>query len=744
MNEQSIGKYRIEQRLGSGAFATVYRCFDPDLDTVCAIKILAENWSDDERARIWFLNEARVMFGFEHPNVLRVYTSGTLEDGRPYFVMEYANRGSLADLIQQRRKLEEPFSLPESLEISIAVAQGLIAAHRRGLVHRDLKPSNILFREAPDHVSGKGVQRQIKLADFGLSRGLEHGTNSLAGAGTPHYIAPEQARSRADDAPDTRSDVYAAAAILYELIGGEVPFPYRSMSEVINAHLHENPAPLDALAPDAPAELVQLVHHGLQKDPENRVASATLWRDQLQVLRTALLPDGRIAGWSELQPFSPQASGEVDSTTREAPTDDAEDTVVAPIVPIDEIASQASDQEEAKLVNLQDTVISLPPAEYHEHERPDISPPVTTYAMVAVIGGLILVGILGVVLADLVGEGTNGSGDGRDDTVETAGPDDDDDDLTGIALSPTPDPTPTTVVGPEPAPTPAGASGDATPAPTPDLTPTPESVEIESETLAELERLMEDLPDDSHSLILLPDGTEIGVSADSEIAAGSTISLWVAAAAYDRAAAGEIDLEDEHTISAGDQAPGTGILNGADYVAETLTLHELIEIMLLYSDNTATNIVTDMIGGLDAVSEYASEHGYPETRMQRYLGSLDPANENYSSARDGAMFFQRLLEGEIVDETVSSELREVLELRVIADNTGYNYFGRDLDANVRYASVSGLIPGVRNVFGYVWIEQLERPIVISIMLDSLARETAGEDAIATTILEVIRLFEDSE
>ena len=284
-----VDKYRIRRLLGSGTFASVYLAFDPDLQTQCTIKVLADNWTHDDAARRWFLDEARVMFGINHPRILRVFTAGTLADGRPYFVMEYADRGSLLDRMYDRQVARQVFTVSEAVAISLDIANGLHAAHLHGIVHRDLKPSNILFRSRTDFENAESEsseslseQLDLRLSDFGLARRLQSTTNSLAGAGTPHYMAPEQISDGDTGHPDPRSDIYAAATILYELVSGRVPFPYRSISRVVRAHLSESPPPVISVAPNVPLELSRVIQRGLARDVDQRFSSAAEWTGALQ------------------------------------------------------------------------------------------------------------------------------------------------------------------------------------------------------------------------------------------------------------------------------------------------------------------------------------------------------------------------------------------------------------------------------------------------------------------------------
>jgi serine/threonine protein kinase len=193
---ERIGRYRVERMLGTGAFATVWLATDELLDASVAIKVLAENWSHDDDIRRRFTEEARILWRLDSEHVVRVHTVDHMDDGRPYFVMDHADAGNLEARMRARKDEARPYTVDEAVAMSTAIADGLSAAHRQGVVHRDLKPSNVLFR------TGSTGER-VLLADFGIARSLEaaRGPTTIS-AGTPHYMAPEQSQGRAVRASD--------------------------------------------------------------------------------------------------------------------------------------------------------------------------------------------------------------------------------------------------------------------------------------------------------------------------------------------------------------------------------------------------------------------------------------------------------------------------------------------------------------------------------------------------------------
>ena len=282
MSMPPIGNYRLERRLGSGTFATVWLGWDPDLERHVAVKILADNWSMDEDVRNRFLQEAKILWRLDHPRIVRVFLNGTLADGRPYFVMEYADGGSLHDRIHERKAQGRSFSISEAVSMSCDIADGLIVAHSRGIIHRDLKPSNVLFTRAKFVGADATTESErLMLADFGIARQLERATRMTITAGTPYYMAPEQANPTLGQGPNQQSDVYAAATVLYELLTGDVPYPFESISQIIKAQERGDRQPIRSLRPDVTDRLARVIDTGLETNLDHRFSSAKEWKDAL-------------------------------------------------------------------------------------------------------------------------------------------------------------------------------------------------------------------------------------------------------------------------------------------------------------------------------------------------------------------------------------------------------------------------------------------------------------------------------
>ena len=189
----------MRRRIGSGGFATVWLAYDEQLDSPVAVKVLADNWTEDHHVRRRFVEEGRFLRKVDSPHVVPVYDAGELEDGRPFLVMAYADQGNLAD-----RLAVGPLGMGQALSVVRQVGAGLQALHRRGVLHRDLKPANLMLEPSP------GPVERVVLIDFGFAS-LEGGaslTQQGHVVGSLTYVAPERLRG---ETADERSDLYAVA-----------------------------------------------------------------------------------------------------------------------------------------------------------------------------------------------------------------------------------------------------------------------------------------------------------------------------------------------------------------------------------------------------------------------------------------------------------------------------------------------------------------------------------------------------
>ncbi|MGE3805367.1 MAG: bifunctional serine/threonine-protein kinase/ABC transporter substrate-binding protein [Gemmataceae bacterium] len=267
--------YRVLKLLGAGAMGLVLKATDTQLDRPVALKVLQPVLLDDEQARARFLREAKGMAAIRHDNVTNVYEVSELRRF-PYFVMEYLVGETLAERIDREPRL----TYPDVLRIGREIAQGLAAAHERGVIHRDVKPANIWLEDSGG---------RVKILDFGLARVDDPELKGLTAAGTimgtPNYMAPEQARG---DDVDARCDLFSLGCVLYHMSSGLMPFDGPSITAILTALAAEQPKNLRKLNPELPESFVALVEELLAKKREDRPESA---RVVVEALRS--LEDGR-------------------------------------------------------------------------------------------------------------------------------------------------------------------------------------------------------------------------------------------------------------------------------------------------------------------------------------------------------------------------------------------------------------------------------------------------------------------
>ncbi|HEV8253874.1 MAG TPA: serine/threonine-protein kinase [Vicinamibacteria bacterium] len=256
----AIPGYRVLRLLGEGGMGQVFLAEDEMLGRPVAVKTISPEVAGRGEVRARFLREARAMATVEHPRVVRVYSFGERES-LAYFVMEYVEGEALAERLRRA-----PLGVEESVRIAGEVAEALEAAWRRGIVHRDVKPGNILLdREGHVHVADFGLARPTPLA--GDSAEI---TREGVFVGSPHYVAPEQARA---EQTDFRSDIYSLGVVLYEMLAGRRPFEGKTPTEVVAKQLHMAPPSLREFAPAAPEAVTDLVARMTAKDPRDRPAS---------------------------------------------------------------------------------------------------------------------------------------------------------------------------------------------------------------------------------------------------------------------------------------------------------------------------------------------------------------------------------------------------------------------------------------------------------------------------------------
>lgn len=283
------GKYRIERLLGKGGMGAVFLAHDLTLEREVAIKVLPPDVAQDDQVVRRFQQEAKTAAKLDHPNIIPIYRVES-EAGLNYFVMKYISGTSLEDLLERKT----PVPVPEIQRILWEAACALGHAHQRGVVHRDVKPANIMF----DH-DGRAM-----LTDFGISKALQGATGFTATGmiiGTPHYMAPEQAKG----APvDGRADQYSMGIVGYRMITSELPFSGDSVHTILYKHIFEEAPPASAKRPDVPAFLSTAMARALSKDPDLRFPTmedfaTAVWPEQPVAAptkgRSAARPRPRIA-----------------------------------------------------------------------------------------------------------------------------------------------------------------------------------------------------------------------------------------------------------------------------------------------------------------------------------------------------------------------------------------------------------------------------------------------------------------
>ncbi len=272
MNEQTIGRYQILERVGRGGMGVLYRGTDPVLDREVAIKVMSGEFSeDDQEARGRFFREARAAARLQHRNIVTVFEFAE-QDGVPYIVMEFLHGRSLST----RMAMDPPLALDQTLDIMSQLCTGLQFAHENGVVHRDVKPANVWL------LADGGV----KLLDFGIAK-LAATTFTRRGdvLGSACYMAPEQVSGKPVDG---RADIFSAGVVLYELLAHRKPFDAESPTAALMKIIQEDPDPIEQIVPRLPATLIDALNRALKKNPDERYQTAADFGADVRLVRMAL------------------------------------------------------------------------------------------------------------------------------------------------------------------------------------------------------------------------------------------------------------------------------------------------------------------------------------------------------------------------------------------------------------------------------------------------------------------------
>lgn len=282
ITQTRIGRYEIRERIGAGGTARVYKAWDSNLERMVALKILYEHLAEDTTFKERFEREAKLIAGFNHPNIVQVYDFNTyVRDDIPfyYMVMSYIPGRTLREELEELQKQGKSLPFDRILQIMINLTDALGYAHQRDMVHRDVKPGNIIFRE-----DGQAV-----LTDFGIARMTrsERMTQQGMTSGTPLYMSPEQANGEPGDA---RSDLYSLAIILFEMLVGQPPFREDNNLSVMLKHMATPIPRLDSFKDLNAPKLELFVQRALAKNPNARFESADVFAKALKLALDSATP----------------------------------------------------------------------------------------------------------------------------------------------------------------------------------------------------------------------------------------------------------------------------------------------------------------------------------------------------------------------------------------------------------------------------------------------------------------------
>ena len=267
-----FGRYELLERIGQGSLGVLYRARDTVLGREVAVKIMAAGFLGDEAAHARFFHEAKAAARLQHVNIVTVFEFGEQED-TPFIVMEFLRGFSLAERMRQ----STPMPLREKVDIAIQLCAGLEAAHKQGVVHRDVKPANIWLC----------LNGTVKLLDFGIATAASSNATVADVFASPGYMSPEQIEGRE---VDTRTDIFSAGAVIYEMLTGRHPFEGDSATAVMLKIVNDVPRRIES--GELPAALKAAVARALEKSPAARYARAADFGRDLKSVK-ATMPNPR-------------------------------------------------------------------------------------------------------------------------------------------------------------------------------------------------------------------------------------------------------------------------------------------------------------------------------------------------------------------------------------------------------------------------------------------------------------------
>ncbi len=253
------GRYQIEELVGEGGMADVYKAQDLRDNRTVGVKVLREEFRDNEDLVRRFKNESRAISVLNHENIVKVFDV-SVTDKMQYIVMEYIDGITLKDYIEQRG---EPLTYKETLHFIKQILQALQHAHDKGIVHRDIKPQNVMLLQ----------NGTVKVMDFGIARlaRSESHTQAEQAIGSVHYISPEQAKG---DLTDPRADIYSVGVMMYEMLSGRLPFETGDAVSIAIAQISDDPTPIQEINPNVPQGLCEITMKAMAKDPRFRYQSS--------------------------------------------------------------------------------------------------------------------------------------------------------------------------------------------------------------------------------------------------------------------------------------------------------------------------------------------------------------------------------------------------------------------------------------------------------------------------------------